>query len=146
VQRMGFRRMGDEVMKNDIEPIEGNWYVHLDKGQRFEVVAVDHAEGLVELQHFDGDLEEVSREEWAEMSIELSDPPENWSGPIDVDEIDDLGTGITDTTREDWCEPLQELRQPERLQPTGENGEMQDDWGEGAVVEESFGEVKQRLR
>jgi hypothetical protein len=142
---MGFGRMGDEVMKNDIEPIEGNWYVHLDKGQRFEVVTVDSERGLVEIQHFDGDLEEVSLEEWDEMPVELSEEPENWSGPIDVDEIDDLGTEITDTSKEDWSEPLSEFRQPERVQPTQDFDEMPDDWGEGVPDERPLGEADEQL-
>jgi len=41
-----------------IDPIFGNWYRHLDKGQMFMVVAVDESDSLVELQHFDGDVEE----------------------------------------------------------------------------------------
>jgi hypothetical protein len=96
-------------MANDIEPIVDNWYVHLDKGQKYKVVAVDDGRGLVELQHFDGDIEEVSLAEWADMQIELSDEPQNWSGPIDVEEIDDLGTEVTDTSKDDWSESLGEF-------------------------------------
>jgi hypothetical protein len=96
-------------MANEFDPVVENWYLHLDKGQRFEVVAVDEERGVVELQHYDGDVEEVSRDEWAEMDIELSEAPQNWSGSVDVVEIDDLGTEVTDTSEDDWSESLGEF-------------------------------------
>jgi hypothetical protein len=58
-------------MANDFDPVVANWYLHLDKGQRFEVVAVDEERGTVELQHYDSDLEEVTLDEWSQMDIEL---------------------------------------------------------------------------
>ncbi len=96
-------------MANNFDPVVENWYLHLDKGQRFEVVAVDSERGLVELQHYDGDLEEVSLEEWTQMEIELSEEPQNWSGALDVAEVDDLGTEVTDTSEDDWSESLGEF-------------------------------------
>ena len=33
-------------MSTEVDPIVGNWYQHLDKGQRFLVVAFDEKEGL----------------------------------------------------------------------------------------------------
>ncbi|MFO7593628.1 MAG: DUF6763 family protein [Pseudomonadota bacterium] len=101
-------------MGNDLEPIVGNWYMHNDKGQRFNVVAFDEERELIEIQHFDGDIEEVSLTDWQEMDIEVSDEPQNWTGPADVEEMDDLGTEITDTSKEDWSEPLQEYREARR--------------------------------
>ena len=94
-------------MTNEIDPVVDNWYMHLDKGQRFQVTDVSEADGTVEIQLFDGDLEEIELSSWYEMDIELCEEPENWSGPIDVDEIDDYGTEITETTLEDWTEPLE---------------------------------------
>lgn len=99
-------------MPNELDPCIEQWYAHLDKGQRFLVTAVDEAGGTVEIQHFDGDLEEFSLDDWAELDIELSEAPENWSGAFDVSEQDDLGTEVTDTSREDWSEPADEFHQP----------------------------------
>lgn len=96
-------------MTTEIDPIVDNWYYHLDKGQRFYVVAVDEDSGIVEIQYFDGDVEEISLDDWYDMDIELGDEPENWSGAMDIGEIDDLGTEITDTGPGDWAEPLQEF-------------------------------------
>ncbi len=64
----------------------------------------------VEIQHFDGDIDEISREEWMQMEIEESVQPENWSGAVDVGDADDLGTDVTDTSGSDWTEPQQDFR------------------------------------
>ena len=95
-------------MPIEYEPNINAWYQHLDKGQRFQVVAVDEAEGTVEIQHFDGDIEEDELDEWYDMDIVQCEAPENWSGAVDIGELDDFGTGITDTTAEEWDEPLRE--------------------------------------
>lgn len=98
-------------MSNELDPVLNNWYFHLDKGQRFEVVAIDEANGVIDIQYFDGDLDEIELSLWSDMDIELAEEPENFSGPFDVGELDDFGTGISDTTEEDWQEPYGEIRQ-----------------------------------
>jgi hypothetical protein len=101
-------------MPNELDPRIEQWYLHRDKGQRFVVTAVDETEQTVEVQHFDGDLEEFSPDEWRNLDIELSVEPENWSGPLDVAEQDDLGTEVTDTSKDDWTEPLTDFVPPEK--------------------------------
>ena len=96
-------------MPIETDPIVDNWYYHLDKGQRFYVVAVDEDAGIVEIQHFDGDVEEIELKDWYEMDIRPGEEPENWSGAMDIAEADDFGTEITDTKPRDWNEPLKEL-------------------------------------
>ena len=101
-------------MPNELDPVVDQWYAHRDKGQRFYVVAIDDDERTVEIQHFDGDIEELSREEWRSLRIELSEEPENWSGALDIAEQDDLGTGVTDTNADDWTEPGEDYRRPNK--------------------------------
>ena len=96
-------------MPTEFDPIINSWYYHLDKGQKFYVVDVDDDAGVVEIQHFDGDLEEINLKDWYGMEIEISEAPENWSGAMDIGEQDDLGTEVTDTNSEDWSDPLQEI-------------------------------------
>jgi hypothetical protein len=96
-----------------VEPIIDSWYLHLDKGQRFFVVAVDKEEGLIETQHIDGDLEEINFATWFTLDIEPSVPPENWAGALDIDEQDDFGTEITDTSPEDFTDELEDIQRPE---------------------------------
>lgn len=124
-------------MSTEADPILGNWYQHLDKGQKFSVVALNEDEGLIEIQHFDGDLEEIELDSWYEMDLEPIEEPENWSGPIDVGEIDDLGTEVTDTSGDDWNAPLQELR-PAASEDEESGESASDEWGESPAREEPW--------
>ena len=95
-------------MPTALKPVVSQWYRHRDKGQHFYVTALDEAEGTVETQHFDGDLEEMDFDDWRLLSIETIEPPEDWTGPVDNIGRDDLGYSETDMTREDWEKPLRE--------------------------------------
>jgi hypothetical protein len=99
-------------MLNEKDPIIDNWYFHKDKGQRFMVVNVNEEDKLIDIQHFDGDIEEITFSDWHKMNIEIGAEPLNWSGPTDVGEVDDYGTEVTDTKPEEWDKPLEELRPP----------------------------------
>ncbi|MGW8287993.1 MAG: DUF6763 family protein [Desulfobulbales bacterium] len=78
-------------MIGELDPIEGNWYQELDKERDFMVLDVNKREGTVDIQYFDGDIEELEMEEWEEMDLEEIEPPEDWTGPLDDLESDDLG-------------------------------------------------------
>lgn len=86
-------------MNKRLQPVVGQWYNHLDKGDLFQVVALDEGSGTIEIQEFDGALDELDLEEWQQMSIESAAQPEDWSGPVDELEPDDLG--YTDLGGED---------------------------------------------
>jgi len=101
-------------MANDLDPIVGNWYRHLDKGQMFTVVATDETAGVVELQHFDGDIEEIDLTVWSSMDLELAEAPEDWTGPTDVIERDDLGYSETAMSGTDWRRPQEEIPRDEK--------------------------------
>ena len=45
-------------------PEVGNWFRRID-GSTFEIVAVDEGDGTIELQHFDGTLEEIDLDAWS---------------------------------------------------------------------------------
>ena len=125
-------------MSTEADPIVGNWYQHLDKGQRFKVLAVDEDEGSVDIQHFDGDLEEMDLSDWYQADLEPGEAPENWAGPIDVGEPDDLGSSITDTAAADWDAPLEENERNRGRRELSESEDQEDDWGEGRLVEELY--------
>lgn len=78
-------------MSNRLKPVVGQWYDHLDKGDLFQVIALDEESGWIEIQEFDGDLDEIDFEEWRQMRIEAAAPPEDWTGPVDELEPDDRG-------------------------------------------------------
>jgi len=99
-------------MSTDADPLPSNWYSPQGKGQEFRVVAVDNENKLIELQNFDGEINEIDFDAWYEMDFELVAAPENWSGAYDYGEIDDLGTEVTDTLPSDWSEPLHDMKPP----------------------------------
>lgn len=78
-------------MGKRLEPVVGHWYSHLDKGDLFQVVALDESSGSIEIQEFDGALDEMDLDEWRQMPIEAAEQPEDWSGPVDDLEPDELG-------------------------------------------------------
>lgn len=85
-------------MSHEFEPLVGHWYRPLEKGQEFKVVAFDESQATVEIQHYDGDVEELDLESWYELEIEPTVAPEDWIGPLDNVEVDDLG--YSDATEE----------------------------------------------
>lgn len=96
-------------MATNLEPIVGNWYQNLDDDVIFEVVAVDEDEGLVEIQHEDGDLDQVDLDEWDQWELEAVAEPEDWTKPMDEetddeDSLDHLNPG-DDTEPESWAKP-----------------------------------------
>ncbi|OGI37025.1 MAG: hypothetical protein A2V91_06155 [Candidatus Muproteobacteria bacterium RBG_16_64_10] len=84
------------------------------------MTAIDKTEDMVEIQHFDGDVEELDRDSWYELDIEPIEPPEDWTGPLDDVEKDDLGYTETGMTGADWTEPLREQPQPKKDEPEEE--------------------------
>ena len=101
-------------MLNELQPQIGQWYRYLGKGQRFYVTAIDEDDETIEVQHFDGDLEEFSFEHWQELDIDECAEPENWSGAVDIAEKDDFGTEVTDTRAGDWNEAGEDFSWPNR--------------------------------
>ncbi len=69
----------------------GEWY-RLSGGDTFEVVAVDDDDGTIEIQYFDGTVEEMDVEDWnvqwEEGALEAAEAPEDWSGSVDVESVD----------------------------------------------------------
>lgn len=116
-------------MVNELDPLIGTWYRHLDKGQMFRVVAFDEGDALVELQHFDGDIEEVDLTAWRSMDLQIAEAPEDWTGPTDVIEKDDLDYTETGMSGSDWRRPLEET--PREETEAWERTRPEDDIGQG---------------
>lgn len=87
----------------------GQWYQRLDSGEMFVVTGIDDASGTIEIQAFDGDLDEIEANAWSALPLELAEAPEDESGPLDV-EPEDLGYSETDTSAQDWNERLQPVQ------------------------------------
>ncbi|HWG76442.1 MAG TPA: DUF6763 family protein [Steroidobacteraceae bacterium] len=72
-------------------PEVGEWY-RTGTGNTLEVVAVDVDDGTVEVQYFDGTVEEFDLDDWesqrANGEITNAEAPEDWSGSVDVEDED----------------------------------------------------------
>jgi hypothetical protein len=73
-------------------PEIGAWY-RIRGGESFEIVAIDEDDRTIEMQSFDGTVEEMDLEDWSSQrasgEIEDAQAPEDWSGSVDVDGEDD---------------------------------------------------------
>lgn len=96
-------------MAAEVDPMVGDWYQHLDKGQRFEVIAVDEEQGMVEIQTFEGTLEQFDLDTWYEMDLEPIEIPEDWAGPLDHAEHDDMGYTEVDMEPDNSSQSSEEL-------------------------------------
>src|ERR1700722_14481029 len=78
------------------QPGIGGWY-RLNGGDSFEIVAVDEDDGTVDIQYFDGTLEEMDLEDWeahwSDGVLEVAEAPEDWSGSVDIERGDTEGRG-----------------------------------------------------
>ena len=71
-------------------PVIGKWF-RRPNGSLFEVVALDETDGTIEIQHFDGTIDEVELESWPELLLIEVSAPEDWSGSVDMDPDDYVG-------------------------------------------------------
>lgn len=70
-------------MLSRIEPEVGCWYEDMDRNVVFEVVCCD--EDSVDIQYFEGEIEEIERETFLKMWLQPVQQPEDWSGPFEID-------------------------------------------------------------
>lgn len=68
----------------------GQWYQN-DMGQSFEVVALDPNDETIEIQYFDGAVEELEFDIWRQMAPQAIEPPEDVSGALGDEESENLG-------------------------------------------------------
>ena len=91
---------------NVLPPGVGDWYRTSGGGsasELFEVVAFDEADSTLEVQYFDGTIEELELSDWrsqcASGAIMAAEPPEDWSGAVDIEPED--GRAEADPVSED---------------------------------------------
>jgi hypothetical protein len=92
-------------------PIVGDWYRRAH-GALFEVVAIDRDDGTIEVQHFDGTLEEFDLESWQDQDLEEAQAPEDWTGSVDV-EPEDYVIDREIRANGNWDDPLTSLDRSE---------------------------------
>ena len=78
------------------EPVIGRWFKK-PGGSVFEVVAIDEYAATVEIQLFDGTIDEIDIEIWPTLMIIEVAAPEDWSGSVDMDPEDFDGKNANET-------------------------------------------------
>ena len=71
-------------------PVVGHWF-RRSNGTLMKVVAVDEEDATIEVQFFDGTIDEVEFDAWKHLLLERVDAPEDWSGSVDMDPEDFFG-------------------------------------------------------
>lgn len=94
-------------MATAYEPRIGDWYRNV-AGENFEIVALDPDDETLEIQYFDGTVEELDLDTWYELEIEASEPPEDWSGSLDI-VSEDYGVDLEKRAGDNWANPLDNL-------------------------------------
>jgi|OpeIllAssembly_1097287.scaffolds.fasta_scaffold313336_2 hypothetical protein len=114
-------------MTSAADPVVGEWYHMPEKAQQFQVVAIDHHADTIEIQYFDGAVDEIEIAAWYALDVEHIEEPEDWTGPIDNIEVDNLTPVGMEMRREDWAAPYDELLEKEHAGPR-ESPAAVDDW------------------
>jgi hypothetical protein len=78
-------------MNAPIRAEPGEWYLDRQSGNTFQVVGIDEDAGSIEVQFADGAVGEFLVDDWESMSLARSGQPEDWAGPYDDLEADDIG-------------------------------------------------------
>jgi hypothetical protein len=94
-------------MANDFQPRIGDWY-QTASGDNFEIVALDEDEAAMEIQYYDGAVEEIDFDSWDEMEVQPIEPPEDWSGSFDI-EREDYGVDLELNNPNDNINPLDDV-------------------------------------
>ncbi len=105
-------------MSNNAEPIVGNWYQYPDEGEKFEVLEVDEDRGVIEIQYADGERDEIDMEEWGDLEVDLTDPPEDWA---------EGGLAPPESALKEEQEPSWNGRSRRTRPPSDEDDEDEDD-------------------
>ena len=107
------------------QPAIGSWYRHLDKGEVFQVVGFDERSRTIEIQAFDGDIDEIDEEVWNTLPIAQAEPPEDSNGPMDDLDRDDASNLDSEPQPAQWSQPLELERLMERDEiPDSEAGSV----------------------
>jgi hypothetical protein len=86
------------------KPEVGAWY-QTAEDVYLEVVAYDPEEDTIELQFYDGTVEEYDSESWEELELRAAEPPEDWAGSLDMSK-DDYGVDLDRPAGETFDNPL----------------------------------------
>ncbi len=116
-------------------PRIGQWYLRSDTAEAFLVTGLDRRAATIEIQSFDGDLDEIDANNWSALPLEFAEPPEDAAGTQDSkpDQTDSEGSGMP------AAEALETLEPPRIGQEAWEDATEEDErdpLGDGFAAEE----------
>lgn len=91
------------------QPEIGQWYQRHDNDELFHITGIDEHARTVEIQSSDGTIDEIDRETWRVLPLELAEAPEDGFVPGEEMEADDLAFMQAEQTLDD---PAQLARLP----------------------------------
>lgn len=94
-------------MSFDAAPVIGSWYRRVDRPHPFQVVAFDREEGSIDIEYFDGTLDEWPLDHWHALGIEPCEAPQDWTGPFDSVDGDAATDAETTIAADALIEPLE---------------------------------------
>ena len=89
-------------------PQVGEWYMDVQSGATFEVVALDAQNQLVETQHIDGEISEYDIESWRQLRLVAVAEPDDWRNPFEMDGEENNDPDLP-FHPEDWSGPLNDI-------------------------------------
>ncbi len=94
-------------------PAVGSWYQTVE-GEILEVVAMDQEEQSIEVQFYDGTVEEYDADTWDELVHSFAEAPEDWAGSLDISN-DDYGVDLDRPAGNNHYDPINDLDNDEIL-------------------------------
>ncbi|MFH0350640.1 MAG: DUF6763 family protein [Chromatiales bacterium] len=120
-------------MSNEVDPVAGSWYEHIERGQKFEVVDVDDERGVIEVQYANGEIDEMDIDEWYDLEIEPIEIPEERIGQSVVPNGQDTGYEHEEkgSPSDDWSPRSKHPKRPREENEEHEDDEEEDDRADG---------------
>ncbi|MCW9023050.1 MAG: hypothetical protein OQK73_00065 [Gammaproteobacteria bacterium] len=91
------------------EPKVDDWYKDVIEQCIFKVVAIDNDEETIEIQYFEGEIEELDFDSWKDMALVTAPEQEDMRGAFDDLDSDDMGDTDRPMHPQNWSDPLNEL-------------------------------------
>lgn len=94
-------------MVRKLEPIVGEWYRDHGEQRLFEVVAMDDADGVIDIQYADGNVLALNRDSWRDLLLSMAPPPSARRGESEF--AADADAGTSHLPDDDWHDSHDEL-------------------------------------
>lgn len=93
------------------EPQIGQWYGRPDNQDIFQVTGLDERSRTIEIQYFDGTLDEIDADTWTSLPLEFAEPPEQGLDSAEEDEAQEGAQSQAEALIEDPA-ALEQLSEP----------------------------------